>query len=52
MRIAEGHIGDRNTAAAWPGGTQPIFRNGNVLVRQRRAADGPEMIELYDQPQA
>src|SRR5260370_289538 len=45
VRVAEGDISHRNRATTGPRRAQIIFRNGNVLVRQRGSADGPEIIQ-------
>jgi len=48
MRIPEGDIRYGNRTAVRTGRTQFIFRNGNVLVRERRTANRAKMIELHD----
>src|SRR5438046_2636326 len=48
MRVAEGNISNRNAAAVSAGRVQPIFRDGDTLVRQRGTSDGPKVIEVHD----
>jgi len=48
MRVPEGDVSNRN--AARMRGAELIFGNSDAFVRQRRAADGTEVIELYDEP--
>src|SRR5215472_6040927 len=54
MCIAERNVGDRNSRGAMRGGAmrgcvQLSFWNRDVLVRERRTSDSPQVIELRDQ---
>src|SRR5208337_4024348 len=52
MSIAKRHVGHGNLASTGSRSAQLILWYRNSLIRQGRAADGTEMIQLDDEPLA
>src|SRR5690242_2082237 len=52
MRVAKWYVGYGNSASIRPRGSKFIFRHGNLRVRERRSANGPEMIQLHHESMA
>src|SRR5690348_3462079 len=52
MRVAKWDVGYGNSASIRPRGSKFIFRHGNLRVRERRSANGPEMIQLHHESMA